>query len=229
MRRSARRCAIALCRGICACQAPSQFDAQGSRRRIGQVFAIAEREADGIAAVGRHLQPAQGLRIGLPRPTQHRSARAGTQALLERPQGIASEASTISDGAGRRLAPATPAHKEYRAARSRPRSAWPASCARASATPARVRRRHRRHQHSVNARFGQPRCGSAASSSAWPVGSPVSGCASGCPRHTVCAVSKASRATAVPITAAPISPCRTRPQYRPSIAKSLPGSTTIGA
>ena len=50
---------------------------------------IAQREAEAVAGVGGHLQPAQGLRIGLAWPPQHRAARPAAQALFEGPGRIA--------------------------------------------------------------------------------------------------------------------------------------------
>src|SRR5690606_9982975 len=61
---------------------------QRRRRRIGQMTAVAQREAQTLAAVGRHLQAPQRARICLLRPAQHGGAGTAAQALLERPQRI---------------------------------------------------------------------------------------------------------------------------------------------
>src|SRR3546814_11804699 len=62
---------------------------KGGRGRVGGVLAVAEGEAETVAAIGRHLQATQRLCVGMQRPAQHGAAGRAAQALFERPQRVA--------------------------------------------------------------------------------------------------------------------------------------------
>jgi hypothetical protein len=65
---------------------PVELQAQAGRGGIARGLRLAEHEAQALAAVGGHLQPAQGAVVGLVRPAQHRRAGRRAQALFGGPE-----------------------------------------------------------------------------------------------------------------------------------------------